>query len=230
MRVLSTFACVFGLVALGVISSAGAVSAEELVGTPVPIPAESTPIVSEITPPATPADPQSPSEESTKIWQEFPHHVGESMQHHQWHPSGEVNEHRFNPGEFVPLVTLILAIGGPLLLVGFIVSLRYRYRRQREQSINMNIDKLLAAGRDIPVELLRGDEPRSADTDDTEDASLNKGIKNICVGLGILIFLTLTADIQVASIAFILIGLGVSRVIVWRLAQTNKPQSAQPQE
>lgn len=229
MRVLSTFACVFGLVALGVISNAGAVSAEELVGTPVPIPAESTPIVTEITPPTTPTDPQSPSEEPTKMWQEFPHHVGENIQHHQW---GEAHQDRFNPGEFVPLVTLILAIGGPLLLVGFIVSLRYRYRRQREQSINMNIDKLLAAGRDIPIELLRGDEPRSADHDDAEDSSLNKGIKNICIGLGILIFLWFIADINVASIAFILIGLGVSRVIVWKIAQPNKTQVQpnQPQD
>jgi Flp pilus assembly protein TadB len=94
----------------------------------------------------------------------------------------------------------------------------YRDKARRQQDINANIDKLLAAGRDIPVELLRGDEPRSAS--DTGD--LSKGIRNLFLGIGLLIFLTALVGFDIGAVGFILIALGCSQTLVWYL---NKPKA-----
>lgn len=122
----------------------------------------------------------------------------------------------FHPALLIPLFAIVFIFGGPIVLLILILVFFFGAKRRRQQDINMNIDKLLAAGRDIPVELLRGDEPKVAD--DTGNQA--KGIRNICLGAGWLIFLTIAFDIEVGAIGFIWIGLGLSQVLIWYL---NKP-------
>lgn len=229
---LPKFACSLGLIVLGTLSGALITSAEELVGTPVPIEAGAEILPS---PHIAPIPPTPPSADAVQAMAHQVANEEEMMRNmERMFEEGMKGIHSgpgFHPGHIgqiaqdfvIPIVAMLLIFGGPILLVGFLMALNYRNKRRREANINMNIDKLLAAGRDIPVELLRGDEPRSADAE--ESGNLNKGIKNICVGTGLFIFLTLITGIEVGSIAFILIGLGVSRVLVWKLGQTNKPQS-----
>lgn len=131
------------------------------------------------------------------------------------------NDHQafFETFEFVPIVAIIFSIGGPLFLLGFVINKRYQDKRQRRQNLNDNIDKLLAAGRDIPVELLRGDEPPTASA-----ASRDRGVRNIFIGAGLLTFLTILAGISIGAIGFIWIALGLSQVVIWSL---NQPQAGQ---
>jgi Domain of unknown function (DUF6249) len=136
-------------------------------------------------------------------------------------------------------VAIIMTIGGSLLLVVFLVSSYYRDKERRAQNINNTIDKLLAAGRDIPVELLRGVEPSSDDNSigyqsnnqwmvrDTNN--LRQGIQQIGLGLGLLIFLTIMMGIKIGAVGFILIGLGISRLVVWKLSGVE-PTRAKVQE
>lgn len=86
--------------------------------------------------------------------------------------------------------------------------------------MNANIDKLLAAGRDIPVELLRGDDPRQSD----EGGNRNKGVRNLLLGIGGLIFLTIFLGIKIGSIGFIWIALGLSQLIIWKLNNGDRAQ------
>lgn len=122
------------------------------------------------------------------------------------------------------LIVIISVIAGvtflcsPFILIGFYLSLRYRVRNRRQQDINNNIDKLLAAGRDIPVELLRGDEPRSA----SESGDLARGVRNLFLGIGLLIFLTVFLGFKLGSVGFIWIALGCSQIVIWYL---NKPKA-----
>lgn len=116
------------------------------------------------------------------------------------------------------LFTGIMILCSPLILVGFYLTLRYKARVRRQQVLNSNIDKLLAAGRDIPVEILRGDEPRGAD----EHGNLAKGIRNICLGIGLLIFLTVLVGFDIGAVGFILIAIGSSQTLIWYL---NKPKT-----
>lgn len=114
------------------------------------------------------------------------------------------------------MFTGIMILCSPLILIGFYLTLRYKARARRQQELNNNIDKLLAAGRDIPVEILRGDEPRAAD----DHGNLAKGIRNICLGTGWFVFLTIAVAVKVGSLGFIWIALGISQVLIWYL---NKP-------
>lgn len=125
--------------------------------------------------------------------------------------------------QLVPIVAIIFSIGGPIFLIGFLIAKRYQNKQLRQQSLNNNIDKLLAAGRDIPVELLRGDEPQAA----VHAGNRDKGIRNICLGVGLLVFLTILAGLDIGAIGFIWIALGVSQVFIWHL---NQPKATQPLE
>ena len=122
----------------------------------------------------------------------------------------------FHPALLIPLFAILFIFGGPVILLILILVFFFGAKRRRQQDINMNIDKLLAAGRDIPVELLRGDEPQSADNTGNQA----KGIRNICLGAGWLVFLTIAFSIEIGAIGFIWIGLGLSQVLIWYL---NKP-------
>lgn len=125
--------------------------------------------------------------------------------------------------QLVPIVAIIFSVGGPIFLIGFLIAKRYQNKQLRQQSLNNNIDKLLAAGRDIPVELLRGDEPQATVVAGNRD----KGIRNICLGVGLLVFLTVLAGLDIGAIGFIWIALGVSQVLIWHL---NQPKAMQPLE
>jgi hypothetical protein len=134
-----------------------------------------------------------------------------------------------NPDVLIPVVAMLLLFGGPVLLVIVLAILHYRSKARRRQNINMNIDKLLAAGRDIPVELLLGEEPsmfKSATAQGEifytrSDEMMRKGIRNIGLGTGWLIFLTIFLGIKIGSFGFIFIGLGISQVVIWKLSDSR---------
>jgi hypothetical protein len=134
-----------------------------------------------------------------------------------------------NPETIIPIVAMLLLFGGPVLLVIVLAILHYRAKMRRQQNINMNIDKLLAAGRDIPVELLMGDEVASKAplirsgvvSYSRDDNTLQKGVRNIGLGTGWLLFLTIMFGINIGSFGFIFIGLGISQLVIWKLSSPN---------
>lgn len=134
----------------------------------------------------------------------------------------------FDGGDFsvallIPILAVIFIFGGPIFLVCFLMLQHYRDKARRQQDINTNIDKLLANGRDIPVELLRGDEPKAA----SDNGDLSRGVRNLFLGIGLLIFLTALVGFDIGAVGFILIGLGLSHILIWYL---NKPKaSTEPQ-
>ena len=132
----------------------------------------------------------------------------------------------FHPALLIPLFAIVFIFGGPIVLLILILVFFFGAKRRRQQDINMNIDKLLAAGRDIPVELLRGDEPKS----DEPVGSRDKGIRNIFLGTGWLVFLTVMVGFDIGSAGFIWIALGASQVLIWYLNRPNGIQQAGQQD
>jgi len=218
------------------------VCAAELEGTPVPV-GDSAPVHTQLDAPA-PEAPASPDAVAPEAASQPPgaddnerlkrdnerqvrNNERQMRDHQNWERDWEKNlseafggDHKegsdFHPALLIPLFAIVFIFGGPVILLILILVFFFGAKRRRQQDINMNIDKLLAAGRDIPVELLRGDEPKIAD--DTGNRA--KGIRNICLGAGWLVFLTIAFDIEVGAIGFIWIGLGLSQVLIWYL---NKP-------
>ncbi len=231
-RVLQRLLGVTGLAIIGCLPLAHAFSAEaaELEGTLVPV--ESAEVQAPASQPSEPlsaADsaPYVPPPPAVFEPPRAPHH-GDWGRELEQGLKGAFGGHRENDYEdaiqtavLIPLFAVIFIFGGPIFLICYLISKRYHYRQLRQQSINNNIDKLLAAGRDIPVELLRGDEPKGAD----DNGNRSKGIRNICLGTGWFLFLTILVGFDIGAIGFIWIALGVSQVLIWYL---NQPKAGQP--
>ena len=154
---------------------------------------------------------------------------------HNFHESDDddADFSRFmSPDIIIPVVAMSLLFGGPVILIIILALLHYRSKSRRLKNINMNIDKLLAAGRDIPLELLLGEEPKVVkNTTETgeviytqSDDMMRKGVRNIGLGAGCLVFLTIAFGIEIGSFGFILIGLGVSQVVIWKLSDNRSTQ------
>ncbi len=245
----------FGALGIACVCVAPAAYAAELEGTPVPldhpVPVQVQSPAPETVPVPPPAnssegqDWQREQQDFVREQQEFAReqheHAREQAEHaqkiaeqvrdqqnweHNWEDNlskafGEGNGNTANLALLIPILAILFIFGGPIILLILVLVFFFGSRRRRQRDMNNNIDKLLAAGRDIPIELLRGDEPKSAD--DTGNQA--KGIRNICLGAGWLIFLTIAFDIQIGAIGFIWIGLGISQVLIWYL---NRPTGSTP--
>ncbi len=217
---------------------------------PAPVPVHVEPSVPEVAPvpPADLDEPQSLQQEHGDYAREQEDYAREQAEHareqaqqaqeaaaqvhdhqdweHNWERNlsqvfedGKVDENTANLALLIPILAILFIFGGPIILLILILVFFFGSRRRRQRDMNNNIDKLLAAGRDIPIELLRGDEPKSAD----DSGNQAKGIRNICLGAGWLLFLTIAFNIKIGAIGFIWIGLGLSQVLIWYL---NRPSAA----
>jgi Domain of unknown function (DUF6249) len=150
---------------------------------------------------------------------------------HQEMPS-DFGDNLLGADVIIPVVAMVLLFGGPILLLIVLAVLHYRAKARRQQNINMNIDKLLAEGKDIPLEMLLGEEaavmkPRIPVRQGVvlasprDDNTLQKGVRNIGLGTGWLLFLTIMFGINIGSFGFIFIGLGISQLVIWKLSGTS---------
>jgi hypothetical protein len=257
------------LVLIGLLFSPFALTpvwAAELVGKPVPVGAQAANAAQavseapEVQPsaaatsdaPAAPIAPSDPAPAEAPVAAEFGAHNGtpQGMDEvlkaidelrdsiHQETPFdfGGVTH---DPNVIIPVVAMLLLFGGPILLLIVLAVLHYRAKARRQQNINMNIDKLLAEGRDIPLEMLLGEEvavmkPRVPVRQGVvlsgprDDNTLQKGLRNIGLGTGWLLFLTIMFNIKIGSFGFIFIGLGISQLIIWKLSSANINASVNP--
>ncbi|HOY24146.1 MAG TPA: DUF6249 domain-containing protein [Cellvibrio sp.] len=147
-----------------------------------------------------------------------------------------------DPNVIIPVVAMLLLFGGPILLLIVLAVLHYRAKARRQQNINMNIDKLLAEGKDIPLEMLLGEEaavmkptmptmparPGIVLAAPRDDATMQKGVRNIGLGTGWLIFLTIMFSIEIGSFGFIFIGLGISQLAIWKLSSPSTNTGTNP--
>ena len=124
-------------------------------------------------------------------------------------------ERTFNMALLIPILGIVFIFGGPIVLLCYFITRHYKAKAERQQAINTNIDKLLAAGRDIPVELLRGDEPIAA----RDSGDLASGLRTLFLGIGLLIFLTALIGFNIGAVGFILIAIGCSKILVWYMAK-----------
>jgi hypothetical protein len=163
----------------------------------------------------------------------------DSIHHEMPSDFGDVTN---DPNIIIPVVAMLLLFGGPILLLIVLAVLHYRAKARRQQNINMNIDKLLAEGRDIPLEMLLGEEaavmkptmptmparPGIVLATPRDDATMQKGVRNIGLGTGWLIFLTIMFSIEIGSFGFIFIGLGISQLVIWKLSSPSTNTGTNP--
>lgn len=118
---------------------------------------------------------------------------------------------------WIPIVAILMIFGGPILLVIVLTTQSHKARESRERQRADTINRMLDAGKDIPVELLRHDAAKGP------DHNLRKGLENIGMGVGLLLFLTFFLGIGIGSVGFIQIGWGLSQLAVWKWVDSKTP-------
>lgn len=166
--------------------------------------------------PIAPSGPPSPADTFAQavepVWSDM-QIAGEDAGHY----SPPIGEAIIN--SLLPILAVSLIFGGPILLIIVLATLRYRTRERRENIHAENIAKLIEAGRDVPLEMLQGSV--GGKIQGKADDNLRDGIKNVGVGTGLLIFLTLFLGIKIGSVGFIIIGYGLSQLAVWKFVDSK---------
>jgi hypothetical protein len=127
----------------------------------------------------------------------------------------------FNETILIPIVSVLVIFGGGFFMIIALVRLRYKNKSERRLQRQEQIQKFIDAGRDVPNELLR-----DVDSVMEEEANLSKGIKDTLVGLALLVFLTVLIGFEIGAVALIIVAVGLSRIIIWKISQSQSKQSS----
>ncbi len=107
--------------------------------------------------------------------------------------------------------SLLAIFGLPFFIIAMVLWFRYKNKQARYKLAA----EALATGRSIPQDLI--EQPKNAD-----ERVLHKGIKNICLGIGLGVFLwVLTETEGIAAIGFLIFCIGVGQVLI---AYSSKPR------
>ena len=134
-------------------------------------------------------------------------------------------EFLFNQMENMLRATLIIPILGIIMIFGLpilIVALVLYFRHKNKQAKYKLAAEALAAGKEVPKELFEENLASPKHNNET----LTKGIQNICLGLGLGVFLWLLTNVAaIAAIGFIIFCKGVGEVII---AYTTRSSEKEP--
>ena len=107
---------------------------------------------------------------------------------------------------------LILVFGFPIFVIFIAFYFRYKNRRERYKLV----EKAIAAGQPIPEGILK----ESLNTD-----TRSKGIKNMCLGTGLFIFLwAITDSFALGCIGLLIMFTGLGQ---WLVARNQHPTDEQ---
>ena len=106
--------------------------------------------------------------------------------------------------EHIAALGIIMVFGLPIFIVALVLYFGYKNKQAKYKLAS----EALAAGKEIPQELFRGNVKK--DNDDI----LRKGIKNVFLGIGLGVFLwVLTSEEGIAAIGFLIFCIGLGQVV-----------------
>ncbi len=111
----------------------------------------------------------------------------------------------------IALASIFACFGLPFFIIAMVLWFRYKNKQARYKLAA----EALATGRSIPKDLI--EPPKDAD-----EAVLHKGIKNICLGIGLGVFLWILTETEgIAAIGFLIFCMGVGQVLI---AYSSRPR------
>ncbi len=126
-----------------------------------------------------------------------------------------------NPPVIIILTAIIMGCGLPLFII--ILLLYFRYKNKQAQY--RLAAEALAQGKEIPQGIYK-DNNATLNQD-----VLGKGIKNICLGIGIgTFFWVLTEEAGLACIGFLVSCMGIGQVLTAYATRPKEDSSASPKE
>lgn len=112
-------------------------------------------------------------------------------------------------GNIVAIIAIIAVFGLPV----FILIVVFYFRHKQRKAKYLLAEKILASGQPLPENFF--------DTEKTKDLR-SKGISNICLGLGLFIFLwALSDEFSMGCIGLLILLTGVGQIIIY---YTQRPQ------
>ena len=118
----------------------------------------------------------------------------------------------------IPVLGIIMIFGLPILIVALVLYFRHKNKQAKYKLAA----EALAAGKEVPKELFEENLASPKQNNET----LTKGIQNICLGLGLGVFLWLLTNVAaIAAIGFIIFCKGVGEVII---AYTTRSSEKEP--
>jgi len=118
----------------------------------------------------------------------------------------------------IPVLGIIMVFGLPILIVALVLYFRHKNKQAKYKLAA----EALAAGKEVPKELFEENLASPKQNNET----LTKGIQNICLGLGLGVFLWLLTNVAaIAAIGFIIFCKGVGEVII---AYTTRSSEKEP--
>lgn len=122
----------------------------------------------------------------------------------------------------IPVLGIIMIFGLPILIVALVLYFHYKNKQAKYKLAA----EALAAGKEVPKELFEENLASPKQNNET----LTKGIQNICLGLGLGVFLWLLTNVAaIAAIGFIIFCKGVGEVIIaYATRSSEKEPSTTP--
>ena len=122
----------------------------------------------------------------------------------------------------IPVLGIIMVFGLPILIVALVLYFRHKNKQAKYKLAA----EALAAGKEVPKELFEENLASPKHNNET----LTKGIQNICLGLGLGVFLWLLTNVAaIAAIGFIIFCKGVGEVIIaYATRSSEKEPSSTP--
>lgn len=117
-------------------------------------------------------------------------------------------------GDAVPIIALLMVFGAPAVTIVLVALFVFRHRERRQQLLNERIQKFLENGQPVPENLMEESSPTPA-------RHLNQGLVLLGAGAGLTLFLTLMNGFAIGSLGLILVGVGLAKVLIWKLAETR---------
>ena len=118
----------------------------------------------------------------------------------------------------IPILGIIMIFGLPILIVALVLYFSHKNKQAKYKLAT----EALAAGKEVPKELFEENLASPKQNNET----LTKGIQNICLGLGLGVFLWLLTNVAaIAAIGFIIFCKGVGEVII---AYTTRSSEKEP--
>lgn len=132
------------------------------------------------------------------------------------------NQHSVEIDEnWVAVIAIIMGCGLPLFIVIAILWFKYKNKQAKYRLASQAI----ASGKEIPQELFEADYSSPSQNNDI----LSKGIKNVCLGIGLTVFLWMLTEVKgVAAVGFLIFCMGVGQILIAYATRERKPNSSSP--
>lgn len=120
-------------------------------------------------------------------------------------------------GIVIAIITLLLVFGGPLLLLILIIYFIFRTRKAKYELAR----EALRQGKELPQNVVK---PRTT----TNEAMWEKGIKNVCLGVGLFFLLWAWTNFEISMIGVLILCTGVGQIIISRTTKQPTTENTQP--